>query len=86
MRYNRYVQDCIRHLEARRECETDTTLSAIVRIQRLSERITDFNSKDKASDISCMPTSSNSAYLGAFQSELESLSTSLPPHLQMDSK
>lgn len=86
MRYNGYLQDCMRHLEERPEYESDISLVYLVRIQRLTERIAELNSKDSASEeISPVPSAPVSAYILAFQNELNHIRDSMPRHLKDDS-
>ncbi|PNY28275.1 Transcriptional regulator WAR1 [Tolypocladium capitatum] len=86
MRYSPYLQECVNDLEASREYKTDTTLSFLVKIQHLTERISELNAGDKAADeIPGIPTAPKSAYIYAFQNELDRIRNSLPPSLKMDS-
>lgn len=85
MRYSPYLHECVRDLEASREYETDTTLVSLVRIQHLTERICDQNARDRAwEEPPGIPTAPASAYVQAFQKELDSLRDSLPPGLRRD--
>ncbi|KAL6876777.1 hypothetical protein J3F83DRAFT_759214 [Trichoderma novae-zelandiae] len=87
MRYNGYLQECIRHLEERPEFDSDISLVYLVRIQRLTERIAELNSRDRASEeISPVPSAPVSAYILAFQNELNQIRDSMPKHLQEDSQ
>lgn len=72
-------------LENSREYESDITLLYLVRVQRLTERIFELNSKDKAvEDIPGLPSAPMSAYIAAFQNEIETMRNTLPPNLQND--
>ncbi|KAL7786371.1 hypothetical protein V8C37DRAFT_392118 [Trichoderma ceciliae] len=85
MRYNGYLQDCVRHLQEHPEYESDISLVYLVRIQRLTERIAELNSKDRATeDISPVPSAPVSAYILAFQNELNHIRDSMPKHLKED--
>jgi hypothetical protein len=73
-------------LEDSREYESDITALYLVRVQRLTERIFEVNSKDKAvEDIPGLPSAPMSAYIAAFQNEIDRLRNSLPPNLQNES-
>jgi hypothetical protein len=86
MRYNSYLSDCIRYLQEHPEYESDISLVYLVRIQRLTERIAEFNSEDRATEeISLVPSAPVSAYILAFQNELNQIRDSMPKHLQEDS-
>ncbi|TFB02286.1 hypothetical protein CCMA1212_005663, partial [Trichoderma ghanense] len=85
MRYNGYLQECIRHLEKHPDYDTDIALVYLVRIQRLTERIAELNSRDGASEeVSPVPSAPVSAYILAFQNELNQIRASMPKHLQED--
>ncbi|KAL7939426.1 hypothetical protein V8C35DRAFT_7798 [Trichoderma chlorosporum] len=85
MRYNGYLQDCMRHLEEHPEYESDISLVYLVRIQRLTERISELNSKDTAmEEVSPVPSAPVSAYILAFQNELNHIRDSMPKHLKED--
>ncbi|UKZ75586.1 hypothetical protein TrVFT333_003274 [Trichoderma virens FT-333] len=85
MRYTGYLQDCIRHLEEHPEYETDISLVYLVRIQRLTERISELNSRGGTSgEISPVPSAPISAYILAFQNELNHIRDSMPKHLKDD--
>lgn len=87
MRYNGYLQECIRHLEERPEYDTDISLVYLIRIQRLTERIAELNSREGASEeLSSVPSAPVSAYILAFQNELNQIRASMPKHLQEDSQ
>ncbi|ODA79378.1 hypothetical protein RJ55_04971 [Drechmeria coniospora] len=85
MRYSPYLHQCVAELEASNEYATDATLVFLVRIQHLTERIFDLNAKDKTPEtMPGIPTAPESAYIYAFQNELERIRNSLPQNLQMD--
>ncbi|KAH6609173.1 hypothetical protein Trco_002519 [Trichoderma cornu-damae] len=85
MRYNHYLQDCMRHLQDHSEYESDISLVYLVRIQRLTERIAELNSRDRATEeISPVPSAPVSAYVLAFQNELDHIRDSMPEHLHKD--
>lgn len=87
MRYNGYLQDCMRHLEEHPEYESDISLVYLIKIQRLTERISELNSRDRASEeVSSVPSAPVSAYVLAFQNELNQIRDSMPKHLKEDSE
>ncbi|UNI23349.1 hypothetical protein JDV02_009175 [Purpureocillium takamizusanense] len=85
MRYSSYLQKCVRELEASGEYDTDAALVFLVRVQHLTERIWDVNSGEREHEVNPgIPTAPSSAYILAFQNELDRLRNSLPDHLKMD--
>lgn len=87
MRYNSYLSDCMRYLQEHPEYESDISLVYLARIQRLTERIAEFNSEDRATEeISLVPSAPVSAYILAFQNELNQIRDSMPKYLQEDSQ
>lgn len=86
MRYNNYLSDCVQHLHEHPEYESDISLVYLVKIQRLTERIAEFNSEDRATEeISPVPSAPMSAYILAFQNELNQIRDSMPKDLKEDS-
>lgn len=87
MRYTRYIQQCLRELEEDKEHETDIRLAFLVRIQHLTERIAQLNSPDDpAEEVTGLPTAPLSAYVSAFQAELDRIHDGLPEDLKQDSE
>ncbi|KAK6450841.1 hypothetical protein FP744_10007091 [Trichoderma asperellum] len=85
MRYNNYLSDCVQHLHEHPEYESDISLVYLVKIQRLTERIAEFNSEDRATEeISPVPSAPMSAYILAFQNELNQIRDSMPKDLKED--
>ncbi|KAK7404126.1 hypothetical protein QQX98_010084 [Neonectria punicea] len=85
MRYTKYMQECAKLLEDDKECETDVNLVHLVRIQHLTERISLLNSPDSpAEDVAGLATAPMSAYVSAFQGELDRIRNSLPMDLKTD--
>ncbi|KAJ4016477.1 hypothetical protein NW766_004674 [Fusarium irregulare] len=85
MRYTKYIQTCLSVLEQEREYETDTRLVALVRIQHLTERISQLNAPDDPTEeVLGLPTAPMSAYVSAFHTELDRIRLSLPLELQND--
>lgn len=86
MRYTRYMQDCLKVLEEETEYETDMKLVYLVRIQHITARIAQLSSQDDpAEELSGIPTAPLSAYVSAFQVELNRIHEGLPPRLKQDS-
>jgi hypothetical protein len=86
MRYTYYLQESIKELESQGEYETDVNLVHLVRIQHLSDRISQINVRDKsAEEVTTLPTAPFSAYIASFQEELNALEASLSPRLKQDS-
>ncbi|KAF5020108.1 hypothetical protein F66182_7871 [Fusarium sp. NRRL 66182] len=85
MRYTKYIQSCLSVLEKEREYETDIRLVYLVRIQHLTERISQLNSPDDpAEEVAGLPSAPLSAYVSAFDNELDRMRQGLPPELQND--
>ncbi|KAH7001460.1 hypothetical protein EDB80DRAFT_722326 [Ilyonectria destructans] len=85
MRYTKYIQECVQVLEDENEYETDVNLVHLVRIQHLTERISLLNSPDSpAEEVVGVPTAPMSAYVSAFQGELDRIRNSLPANLKSD--
>jgi hypothetical protein len=85
MRYTKYTQGCLSMLEQEREYETDVRLVALVRIQHLAERISQLNAPDEPTEeVVGFPTAPTSAYVSAFQTELDRIRNGLPLELQND--
>lgn len=86
MRYNSYLSDCVQHLQEHSEYESDISLVYLVKIQRLTDRIAEFNSEDRATEETFpVPSAPVSAYILAFQNELNQIRDSMPKHLKEDS-
>ncbi|KAF4980152.1 hypothetical protein FZEAL_3771 [Fusarium zealandicum] len=85
MRYTKYIQECLGVLEREKEYETDVRLVYLVRIQHLTERISQLNSPDDpAEEVVGLPTAPLSAYVSAFQGELDRIRNGLPVSLKND--
>ncbi|KIL84462.1 hypothetical protein FAVG1_12252 [Fusarium avenaceum] len=85
MRYTKYIQACLAALEQDQEYDTDLRLITLVRIQHLTERIAQLNSPDDAAEeVAGLPTAPISAYVSAFQSELDRIRNELPHDLRND--
>lgn len=88
MRYTRYLDQCVRELEASMEYETDATLVNLVRIQNISERIANATGAEFGSEeLPLFPASapvSREACVAGFQNELDTLRANLPPSLKVD--
>ncbi|KAM5355344.1 hypothetical protein ACJ41O_001990 [Fusarium nematophilum] len=85
MRYTKYIQECLGVLEREKEYETDVRLIYLVRIQHLTERISQLNCPDDpAEEVAGLPTAPLSAYVSAFQGELDRIRNNLPADLKND--
>ncbi|KAI1864094.1 uncharacterized protein JN550_009114 [Neoarthrinium moseri] len=82
-RYTPYMDQCLRDLETAKEFEADALLVQLVRIQHLSNRIAQLQSKDRMEeDLPGIPRAPVSAYMNAFQTELDKFKTQIPRHLR----
>ena len=87
MRYTSYLSQCLNELEVTGEYDTDAKLVYLVRIQHLTERITQLHSPDTPpEDIFTPPPPPRSIYVPAIQGELDRIKASLPDILRSDSK
>ncbi|KAG6148643.1 hypothetical protein E4U28_003764 [Claviceps purpurea] len=85
MTFTQYIQESLNVLENETEYESDVTLVFLVRVQRLTERIFEFTSKDRGEeDILGIPSAPTTAYMAAFQNEIDRIRDSLPMRLQND--
>ncbi|KAI1445894.1 hypothetical protein F5Y02DRAFT_94314 [Annulohypoxylon stygium] len=81
-RYTPYIDQCSKELEASQEYESDVLLIHLVRIQNLSERISQLHTKDNtANEINAIARAPASAYSNMFHAELEKFTESLPPSI-----
>ncbi|KAI8957604.1 hypothetical protein F5Y11DRAFT_77498 [Daldinia sp. FL1419] len=81
-KYTSYVDQCLRELETDQEYGTDSLLVHLVRIQRLSERISQLHAKDQdENELAGITRAPVSAYFGVFHAEIEKFKASLPRHL-----
>lgn len=84
-RYTKYIQESLRVLEKDQEYGTDVNLAYLVRIQHLTERISQLSSPDDpAEEVAGLPTAPKSAYVSAFQGELDRIRNALPENLKND--
>ncbi|KAI5467458.1 hypothetical protein BGZ63DRAFT_346309 [Mariannaea sp. PMI_226] len=87
MRYTQYIQECLKTLEDENEYETDVNLVFLIRIQHLTQRISQLNSPDNPTEeVFGLPTAPMSAYVSAFQIELDRIRNGLPAELKKDRK
>ncbi|KAI2604640.1 hypothetical protein GGR54DRAFT_454610 [Hypoxylon sp. NC1633] len=78
-KYTPYIDQCLRELDVAKEYETDSLLVHLVRIQHLSERISQLHSKDQIqNELVGITRAPLSAYEGMFHTELENFKASLP--------
>ncbi|KAI1404292.1 hypothetical protein F4819DRAFT_136640 [Hypoxylon fuscum] len=81
-KYTPYIDQCLKELEEDQEYATDSLLVHLIRIQHLSERISQLNSKDQGnSELTGIARAPMSAYSGMFHTELENFKALLPPDL-----
>lgn len=86
MRYTSYVKDCIALLASNKEYETDVNLVFLLRIQHLTQRISELNPRDNTiEEFTSIPKAPAAVYISAFQNELDELRAKLPDHLRNDS-
>ncbi|KAI2782658.1 hypothetical protein F4815DRAFT_429065 [Daldinia loculata] len=77
-----YIDQCLRELETEQEYGTDSLLVHLVRIQHMSERISQLHAKDHdESELAGITRAPMSAYSSVFHSEIENFKASLPRHL-----
>lgn len=85
-RFTPYMEQCLRDLEKEKEYETDSLLAQLIRIQHLSDRIGQLHSKDQLDDnLPGIPRAPVSAYLNAFQTELDKFDAQIPRYLRSNS-
>ncbi|KAK8003572.1 hypothetical protein PG989_003291 [Apiospora arundinis] len=82
-KYTGYIHQCLKELEAANEYETDSLLVQLIRIQHLSDKISCLHNKgDEDIELPAIPRAPTSAYLGAFQAELDKFKAQIPRHLR----
>ncbi|KAK7995879.1 hypothetical protein PG991_015346 [Apiospora marii] len=82
-KYTSYIERCVKELEAANEYETDLLLVQLMRIQRLSDKISCLHNKTEDEiELPAIPRAPTSAYLGAFQAELDKFKAHIPRHLR----
>ena len=88
MRHTKYLQNSVKELEADLEFETDARLVTMMRVQHLSQRISNLYAIDEAldSDASAFPKAPLTAYVSAFQHDLHALETAMPQRIRKDGK
>jgi hypothetical protein len=68
------------------EYETDVILVFLLRIQYLTQRISELNPRDNTiEEFTSIPKAPTAVYVSVFQNELEELRAKLPVHLKNDS-
>ncbi|KAF7537789.1 hypothetical protein G7054_g3480 [Neopestalotiopsis clavispora] len=84
-KYTKYLDECLKELEDAGECKTDQLAVQLVRIQRLTEEICHFHSRDAlVGGYPSPPAVSTTARLEGFQVELDRLRSALPSSLKSD--
>lgn len=87
IRYTPYLEQCMKDLEVAREYETDYLIVNLVRIQHLTERISQLHAKEHLpQDLQDISRAPMNVYLDAFQQELDKYRHGLPRGLQNNSK
>ncbi|KAK8100188.1 hypothetical protein PG999_010562 [Apiospora kogelbergensis] len=82
-KYTSYIHQCVKELEAANEYETDSLLVQLMRIQHLSDKISCLHNKNEEDiELPAIPRAPTSAYLGAFQAELDKFKAQIPRHLR----
>lgn len=82
-RYTPYIDRCVRELEEAKEYDSDLVLVQLVRIQHLSDRISQLHAKDRLlDDLPGIPRAPVNAYLNVFQAELNKHEAQIPRHLK----
>ncbi|KAH8681865.1 hypothetical protein BX600DRAFT_429775 [Xylariales sp. PMI_506] len=86
VRYTAYIERCARELETEKEYETDILLGQLVRVQHLTDQISQLQVKDRSDEeLPGIPRAPMSAYLSALQSELDKFKAQIPRHLRNNS-
>jgi hypothetical protein len=86
MRYTSYVKECVTILENDMEYDTDVILVFLLRIQHLTQRISELNPRDNTiEEFTSIPKAPAAVYVSAFQNELDELRAKLPESLRNDS-
>ncbi|KAK4936892.1 hypothetical protein LTR10_022349 [Elasticomyces elasticus] len=84
-KYTKYLDQCLKELEDAGEYKTDQLAVQLVQIQRLTEEICHFHSRDSLVDEQLgSPDASTTARLEAFRVEVDRLRNALPPKLRSD--
>lgn len=87
MKFTKYFKQCLENLETNPEYQLDALLVRLVRVQRLTEQIHHWISREgEDEDIPVFPRAPVSAYQSMFHGEINQLQASLPTHLRDDSK
>lgn len=83
MRYTSYVSQCIKTLETEQEYESDIWLTFLIKLQHLTQRISELNPTDATvEEFSSIPKAPLSAYVAAFTNELDKLHEALPARIK----
>jgi hypothetical protein len=82
-RYTRYMDQCLREVEAAAELETDALLVQLVRIQRLSDRVHRLRTREpEVEEVPGIPSLPVAVHLRAYGEELERLRGAIPEDLR----
>lgn len=85
MKLSKYLKKCLAELEANPEHESDVLLVHLVKVQYLTQQINDWVSREDEEDTamqSLLHQAPVSAYLSAFEAEIQRLRNALPPNLK----
>lgn len=86
-RFTRYLKKCLVDFETSPERDTDELLVQLVEIQRLTERIHNWTSRDEdEAEIPGLPRAPMAAYQEAFAAEIQKRRNSLPENLKNNSE
>ncbi|KAI1479165.1 hypothetical protein F4774DRAFT_383251 [Daldinia eschscholtzii] len=81
-KFTPYIDQCLRELETDHEYGTDSLLVHLIRIQHLSERISQLHAKDHdEGELTGISRAPMSAYSSVLHAEMEKFKASLPHHL-----
>lgn len=89
MRFTRYLDQCLKDLEAATEYESDEQLVTLVRIQHLTERLAQLGEEGQPTEeVPAIPTMSTprEAVISACHMELDRIRQGLSPRLKSDSE
>ena len=87
MRYTKHIDQCLNDLRDAAEFESDQLLVELIRIQHLSDRVYQINSRrDLVAELPGIPVTPVAVYRRAFITELDRLRSSLPENLRSNCK
>lgn len=84
-RYTKYMDECLKELVDSGEYKTDHLIVELVRIQRLTEKVSHFHGDDSPMDEPLgSPEPSTMARIETFRVELNDLRNTIPPSLKFN--